>query len=266
MKPSSPVQPRRLGYATLACLLVCSPFAASAEGHAEHGRAMGSSWSFSAAPYLWATGLEGNVGLLGFPAQPVDLDFGDILENLDMGFMGVMEARNGPYVVGVDLTYARISQSIGAPVGVAATGAEATVRNTMFTMVGGYDVAPGPETDVDVVAGFRYWSVDNELAFTGGLLDGIVVNDGDDWVDPVIGVKFRTSLSESWDLAGWALLGGFGVASDEMWDVMAGAAYSVRDNISLFVGYRAAGVDYSQNGFVFDTIQSGPVIGGVFRF
>lgn len=267
MKPCSPVKPRQLAYAALAGLLVCNPIWASAQSQTDETTATGSSsWSFKAAPYLWATGINGSVGVLGFPAQPVDLDFGDILDTLDIGFMGVMEARSGPYVVGIDVTYARLSQSVGTPIGIAANSAEAAVRNTMVTVVGGYDVAPGPTTDVDLVAGFRYWSVENELSFAGGRLDGVNASDGDDWTDPVIGIKFRTPLGENWEFAGWALAGGFGVASEQMWDIMAGAAYNVRGNMSLFVGYRATGVDYSQDGFTFDVIQRGPVIGGVFRF
>lgn len=266
MKPCAAATPRQLGYAALASALICSPISASAQSQTGQDTATGSSWSFTAAPYLWATGLDGSVGVLGFPAQPVDLDFGDILERLDIGFMGVLEARNGPYVVGIDVTYARLSQSVDAPIGVAANSAEATVRNTMVTVVGGYDIAPGPATDVDLVAGLRYWSVENGLRFVGGPLDGVEAADGGDWIDPVLGVKFRTSVGEKWELAGWGLAGGFGAASEHMWDVMAGAAYKPGANNSLFVGFRATGVDYSQDGFTFDVIQSGPVIGGVFRF
>ena len=38
------------------------------------------------------------------------------------------------------------------------------------------------------------------------------------------------------------------------------------DPISAVVGYRAAGVDYENDGFVYDTVQQGPIIGAVFRF
>lgn len=266
MKLCNAVSPGQLGCYAVTTLFVCAPISVSAQIQSGETVSIGSPWTFTAAPYLWATGLEGSVGVFGFPAQPVDLEFGDVLENLDVGFMAVMEARNGPYVLGVDVTYARLSQPIDTPVGVAANSAEATVRNTMVTLVGGYDVAPGAAADLDLVAGIRYWSVDNELSFTGGALDGVAANDGDSWADPVIGAKFRASLGENWDLAGWALVGGFGVASEEMWDIMAGAGYAVRENISLFAGYRIVGVEYSQDGFTFDVTQSGPVFGGVFRF
>jgi hypothetical protein len=34
----------------------------------------------------------------------------------------------------------------------------------------------------------------------------------------------------------------------------------------MLVGYRALGVDYSDNDFLFDVVMQGPVIAGTFRF
>jgi hypothetical protein len=62
------------------------------------------------------------------------------------------------------------------------------------------------------------------------------------------------------------MAGGFGVSSDRMRDVMAGAACDIGATVSLFVGYRATGVGHSSDGFVFDVTQAGPVIEGVFGF
>ena len=62
------------------------------------------------------------------------------------------------------------------------------------------------------------------------------------------------------------IIGGFGVSSDLMWDVMGGLGYEVSGSFSVFGGYRAASVDYSNNGFVYDVVQQGPIFAGVFRF
>ena len=59
---------------------------------------------------------------------------------------------------------------------------------------------------------------------------------------------------------------GFGVSSDIDWDLFGGIGYEVSDRISLVGGYRGIGVDYSSGGFVFDVIEHGPILGGVFRF
>ena len=47
---------------------------------------------------------------------------------------------------------------------------------------------------------------------------------------------------------------------------MGGAGYQFTDSFSAVIGYRAAGVDYENDGFVYDVVQQGPIIGAVFRF
>ncbi|WP_234838832.1 hypothetical protein [Sinorhizobium meliloti] len=78
-------------------------------------------------------------------------------------------------------------------------------------------------------------------------------------------MKGRISINEHFYLTSWALIGG-GASSDLVWDVMGGAGYQFNDSISAVVGYRAAGVDYENDGFVYDTVQHGPTIGLVVRF
>jgi opacity protein-like surface antigen len=51
-----------------------------------------------------------------------------------------------------------------------------------------------------------------------------------------------------------------------MWDVMAGAGYDFTEHLSVFAGYRAASVDYSDDGFVYDMVQQGPALAAVLRF
>ena len=65
-------------------------------------------WQVVVAPYLWAAGLSGDVGVGGRTAQ-IDQSFGDILSDLDIGFMGVTEVRYDRFGVFSDLTYAKLS-------------------------------------------------------------------------------------------------------------------------------------------------------------
>ena len=82
----------------------------------------------------------------------------------------------------------------------------------------------------------------------------------------MIGVKTRLQGASPWYLTGWGMIGGFGVSSDVDWDVFGGVGYEVTDRVSLIAGYRAVGVDYESDDLLFDIIQYGPVLGGVFRF
>lgn len=91
-------------------------------------------------------------------------------------------------------------------------------------------------------------------------------SDGATWVDPLVGAKFRADLGSDFYVSGWGPIGGFGVSSDFMWDVMGGIGYQVTGSFSMFGGYRAVGVDYSSDGFVYDMVQHGPMFAGVFKF
>ena len=225
-----------------------------------------SGWTFTVVPYLWGSGIEGKSGLFGFQPQDIDVSFGDILKNLDMAFMGVGEARNGRLSVGIDVSYAKLSTNVDTPAGILASDIDLSTSTFMGTAIAGYSVLYDDSANVDLVAGARVWSVDTSFDFNGGALGGTSASDGDTWVDPVVGAKFRANLGSDFYLAGWGLVGGFGVSSDLMWDVMAGIGYDFNDTFSVFGGYRALGVDYRKGGFVYDITQKGPMFGGVFRF
>ena len=51
-------------------------------------------WEFTVAPYLWMAGPDGDVTVKGTKSS-VDADFGDILDNLDVGAQGYFEASIG---------------------------------------------------------------------------------------------------------------------------------------------------------------------------
>ena len=54
--------------------------------------------------------------------------------------------------------------------------------------------------------------------------------------------------------------GGFGVGADLMWEVEGVVGINLTRSIFTEVGYRALGVDYENNGLLFDAIMHGPQI------
>jgi len=48
--------------------------------------------------------------------------------------------------------------------------------------------------------------------------------------------------------------------------VALGIGYEFNDRISAIAGYRALGVDYDDDGFLFDTVQQGPIFGLAVKF
>jgi len=221
-------------------------------------------WEFGFAPYLWASTLEGTVAQFGLDPTDIELGFSDILENLDIAFMGLAEARRGRFGVFGDIVYSKLSAGGTGPGGIFSVNLE----NQMLigTAMIDYRVVDDGRSSVDVMAGARVWSVDTDVRITAGVGAGFSGSDSATWVDPMIGVKGRWQGTSPWYLTGWGMVGGFGISSDIDWDVMAGAGYEVRDWVSVVAGYRATGVDYQDGAFVWDTIMHGPIVGAVFRF
>jgi hypothetical protein len=73
-------------------------------------------------------------------------------------------------------------------------------------------------------------------------------------------------INDRWFLQAGGDIGGFGVNSDLIWQANTAIGYRFSENISALVGYRGLGVDYSDGGFLVDTVAHGPAIGMTFRF
>ena len=224
-----------------------------------------SGWTFTIAPYGWLAGIEGDVGARGRTTH-IDESFGDILDNLDIGFMGVGEARYERFGVFTDLVYVKLSDTGDTPFGILANSVDFTTKSLMWTAAGEYRLLDQSDASVDAFAGFRLFSIENELDFNPpGLLGGLELSQTETWADPIVGLKGRLSVTPQIYLTSWGLIGG-GASSDLVWDVMAGAGYQFTETFSVEIGYRAAAVDYSNDGFVYDVVQQGPILGAVFHF
>jgi hypothetical protein len=232
-----------------------------------------SGWTFSLTPYVWLAGLTGDVAAFGGPPVGVDATIPDVLSALDIGLMGLAQARYDRFTVAGDLFWVKLSDDGPMPRGLFAEKYDLTITNLMLTGVVGYSVVYESNMNLDLVVGARYWSVDNNLDFKGpGVgppfpnLDGVSLDQKEGWVDPLIGVKGKVDINESFFLAGWALVGGFDVSSKYMWDAMGSVGYRFNDWSAATLGFRALGVDYENGGFEYDVIQYGPMMGASFQF
>ena len=221
-------------------------------------------WTFTIAPYFWAAGMSGQVSQFGLPVVDVDASFSDILNNLDFAAMAIAEARNDRFSIFGDLIYVKLSTGGTTPRGILATTVD--VKSSTFTgLIGaGYSVFQSNVGHLDVVAGVRFWSVDTDIGFTGGILNGVSASDGATWADGMVGVRGNYSITPEVYLTGWGLVGAGGADVD--WDVAAAVGYKFNDRFSAVAGYRALGVNYEDNGFLFDVVEQGPILGLVIHF
>ena len=124
---------------------------------------------------------------------------------------------------------------------------------------------------LDAYAGVRWWDMDIDVDVSTPL-GSRSFSRYEDWVDPVIGVRWIPSVAEEWRLILQGDIGGFGVSSDFSWNVQAGALWDVSQLYSVVLMYRALAVDYNtgtrgtKDYFAYDTITHGPLLGVAFRF
>jgi hypothetical protein len=223
-------------------------------------------WEFDVTAYLWATGIDGDVGVRGSPTISVSADFADIFENLDFAALLFFEARKGPWVILLDADYVKISADGDTP-GPLFSRVDVGAKLAVITPALGYRVWDNPAGGLDVYAGARIWVVETELKLTSsGVVQTQRFGGTKAWADPVVGARLRAPLVGKLFAAVIGDVGGFGVASDFTWQAYAGLGYQLTDRWSLKVGYRALGVDYESDGFRLDIIEHGPLIGVGFRF
>jgi hypothetical protein len=90
-------------------------------------------------------------------------------------------------------------------------------------------------------------------------LDQTISRD-DYWFDPYLGLRARYNFNRTFYTAVRGEIGGFGVGADLMWEVEAAVGVNLPRSIFTEVGYRALGVDYDNDGLLFDAVMHGPQI------
>ena len=235
--------PRRLvtAAAALAALLAL-PGGARAQSSAT---ALDDRWHFFVAPYLWGSGMEGTVGVNGPISVPVDLSFGDALENLDFAFLGRLEGRKNRAGFGLDVAYMNLGVDVTGRV-IGRLGLGADVRSLTVEGIATWRVVndDAKGSHVDLLAGARY--LENRARLS-------LERDGDeiagtertlDWVDGLAGARFRLALGRKAGLHGRADVAGFG--SDFSWNVQGGFDFRLGERWKTGAGYRYFDVDYDK--------------------
>ena len=223
-----------------------------------------SGWEFTGTLYAPLMGLEGDVGV-GPVSTPLDLSFGDILEELDGGITAAFEARRERWSLTGDFIWLKLSAS-AQPTANSYLGFRQ--EEIIASLALGYELYGSDSTSIDLLAGAAYTGMDVDLEpFTPRLPTTLRAGSGSqDWIDPFVGLRVRQHLGGRWSVWARGDYGGFGVSSDEYWQLIAGISCRLSQHTSLALAYRMIGVDYQQGTFTYDTEMSGPNLGLVFRF
>jgi len=218
-------------------------------------------WSAQVTPYVWATGVSGDITpFTGAPTIAFDSSFSQILEDLDAAFFISGYVRRDRFVLLGDLSYSASSRSGLVPPGVPASG---ELNQTSLTLAAGYRVVENPSVSVDVLGGARFWRIEGSANVP---LAGLSVSPSESFTDPILAVRANFSLAPQWSAILYGDYGGFGAASEETSQLVATVNYQVNERFYLSAGYRTLSVDYRDGGTRIDATMSGPLFGATWRF
>jgi hypothetical protein len=268
---------------TIATGVGVAPAAATA-ADSDDGR-----WHFHVVPYLWLPALDANADLTlsrlstveGTEVGPVSLSVesnpDDYLSSLNMAFMGMGEARKGPWSIYTDLIYTSFGnessrvRGVSGPAGFLrteiASKAKIDLSTTVWTLAGGYRAVERGNFELDLMGGFRYLTMDSDLKLTLQGADGRfyrqrkVSLDQDAW-DGIVGLRGQVLFpGTEWFVPFYADVGTGD--SNLTWQAMLGVGYRFNWG-EITLAYRALGYDFDKNDA--DLTLYGPGLGVGFRW
>ena len=229
----------------LVLLAAALPARAQSQGQGGPTSAMDDAWHFNLAPYMWMSGIKGDVSAASLVSVPVDAPFSDIWDNFDVGFDGRFEARKNRVGFGVDFIWSNLGVPVASSVQLA--DFDVDVRQVFTEGFVFYRVASGGRPDnpahLDLLAGVRYTSTKTRLT---GESAGGVESAGEyvelSWVDALAGLRFRAPLGSRLALLGGADVAGFG--SNVTWNLEGDLAFLASRHWSIGAGWRYMDIDY----------------------
>ena len=208
-------------------------------------------WQFGAEIYLWGATIEGSTP----SGSDIEVDFGDIFDNLEMAFMGVVGARKGKWSMFADVIYLDLEASTNVAPELR-LGAEVTAW--AITPAVGYNLLESDKIRFDVVGGARYLYLKPELE-----LGSLQASESASFWDGIVGFKGHANLNEKWYLPFYADIGTG--QTDLTWQLLGGIGYRFKW-FDLNAGYRYLRWDFDSNEALDDLKIHGPFVGVKFEF
>jgi hypothetical protein len=223
----------------------------------QEAKAQTDDWRFTLQPYILGPAMDGKAAVRGIDAK-VDVSIGDVVDELNIGFLGYVEAAKGDWAFGVDTNYMDLDATQDD------RRTSANVSQTMVQPMLFYRVSDSFE----LLAGGRYNAIKLSLESRFPALDGIARKK--DWVDPIVGMRMTAPLGGSTRFSFLADVGGFGIGSDIAVQVRPMVSFGVSSSTTIDVGYQLVYMKYDSGSgtdrFLYDVLTQGPIVGATFRF
>ena len=251
----------------LVALASAASLAAAAPASAQTGK----DWEVTLTPYVWLSWPEGNIearsgpiGNGGANLPEINASFDDV--GLSGAFTGSGDFRYRNFGVFGDLTYYELEADKDIDItGDVFVDGQFEIAGTKGILAGYWRAYEDDRNKIDLLAGVHYLKaeLDIDLTTASRQLSGTI---DDDWVDPLIGIRGFTTISDNFGLEGFATYGGFGVSSDELYDLYVAATWRFNQMFTAALGYRYFSDKFSGDRLDYEISFSGPLAGFAFHF
>ena len=217
-------------------------------------------WHFEFVPYVWLASLDGTIGLDPLPVAKVSADLPDPWVNLDFALADSFTARKGRWAVLSDITFSKLD------VDDSVSSSHIKVDSGLWSasLEGGYAVVDAPGGRIELLAGVRYTSMNNDAESSGGVNASNTSNDA--WLEPIVGFNASADLAGRVSAGLLANVGGFGVGSQLSYELLPRVSYAWNEIITLHAGYRLLALDVDSSNVKYDVREAGWLFGVGFNF
>jgi len=210
-------------------------------------------WQWRVTPYLWAMGVDGDVGI-GNVVTPIDINFSDALEDLEFGGMIGVEASKDKLGLLLDTSYINLDDKKSTGLGTFRVELEQLIVQGAAV----YQVVEDSSITLDLGLGGRLIDTDVDVNVPSDRAD---LSKSRGWGDPLLVARLRLQFAENCYGVLVGDVGGFGLESDLTWQVTAAAGYAITESVSVLLGYRYLDYDYDKDDFSYDAATSGLAVG-----
>jgi hypothetical protein len=189
----------------------------------------------------------------------IDVDVDEFIDSLEIGGLAGYRLQTPKWSFVADAAFMGLGQS--------QDGRSMDVDMTIVELDAGYRFSEVLEAFV----GVRYTDVSAEVATTQPISgESVHAKSGDEFFDPIVGLRFVAPLSDRWLAQGQGDVGGFGVGMDLQWQAKLELGFRPSDSATIWLGYRALNQDFDDAGdrelFAMDVTYQGPELGVTFTF
>ena len=220
-------------------------------------------WQFAVELYLWYASIGGSTAQGG----DLQIDANDLIDDLNMAFMGNIAMRKNRWGFMVDALYLNASDNMNTQVGPVGVNLDVELDGWVVNPMLGYLVVDSDKFSMNVVAGARYLDLSTDVDLRNADPSAASFNQrlsasGSNW-DGMIGVRGEFLLNSNWFIPYHLDIGAGD--SDFTWQAFGGLGYRF-ERFDILAGYRYLSWEFEDNAALDDLNLSGVGVGVKFYF